>query len=76
MPLKLNEHIIRDIIGAGIDLRNKVLQTPGDPIPPVAITFCGRRIVLHNRQRIKRAGDGDVTLLCDECLSNLPVIAD
>jgi hypothetical protein len=69
-----HRHIIQSIIGAEIDNRDKVLQTLAPALRPVAVTYCGERILLNNRQRIERLGDGGPMLLCDECLANLPLI--
>jgi hypothetical protein len=68
-------HIIRDIIGGGLDARDKVrCAREDDTTPLVAETFCGRRLVIHTGSRVPRLGDGDPMLLCDDCLASLPLI--
>ena len=68
---KLNTHIIRTIIGAGLDKRDKVNKADANA---EAVTNCGIIIPINNRQRIARLGEGDPMLLCDECLSRLMLI--
>ena len=72
--MKTETHIIRDIIGGHLDGRDKVQQTHEPTIPPVAVTMCGRRLVVRNRQRIERFGVGSTDLLCTECVASLPLV--
>ena len=71
--LKDNTHVIRTILGASVDLRDKVRLAVGDSHPE-AITCCGVVIPVRDRQRIARLGEGDPMLLCDNCLSRLMLI--
>lgn len=69
--LKADTHIIRTILGAGLDKRDKVNKADANA---EAVTNCGITIPINNRQRIARLGEGDPMLLCDECLSRLMLI--